>query len=144
MRVNISTVLLLEDMGANYQVVTELNVTAMPGRDRCLSESPTDGQCCVARNLAAENQFEVNSSYLYGVVDLPVGPNMRQTSVVNNDHPGYLFSMADYAQMGDSALRNSGNPTDQILKMFQFIIGESRFLFAHLLINQFGLHLFFR
>ena len=78
---NISTVLLLEDTGAtNYQVVVELNLTAMPGRDSCLPGSPTDGQCCVTQNLAAESQFEVNSSYLYGVLDLPDGPNMIDTS----------------------------------------------------------------
>ena len=69
---NISTVLLLEDMGANYQVVVELNVEAEPGRDSCLPGSPTDEQCCVTRNLGAESQFGVNSIYLYGVVDLPV------------------------------------------------------------------------
>ena len=77
--VRIATVLLLEDMGANYQVVVELNVMAEPGTDSCLPGSPTDGQCCVTRNLGAESQFGVNSSYLYGVVDLPDGPNMIQT-----------------------------------------------------------------
>ena len=55
--VRIATVLLLEDMGANYQVVAELNVEVMPGEDSCLSASPTDGQCCVTRNLAAESQL---------------------------------------------------------------------------------------
>ena len=131
-RVNISTVLLLEDTGAtNYQVVVELNVEAEPGRDSCLpAGSPTDGQCCITRNLAAESQFEVNSRYLYGVVDLPVGPNMIQIHE-SVGHPGYLLNRAEYTQNGDTALRKSGNPTRQPLRMFQFIIGESRFSFAH-------------
>ena len=72
----IATVLLLEDMGANYQVVVELNVEDEPGRDSCLPGSPIDRQCCVTRNLGAESQFGVNSSHLYGVVDLPDDPNM--------------------------------------------------------------------
>ena len=135
---NIATVLLLEDMGANYQVVAELNVEAEPGRDRCLSGSPTDGQCCVTQNLAAESQFEVNSSYLYGVVDLPGGPNMVQTDI-SVGRSGYVFSRAEYTQSGGT-LRKSGNPTSQPLKMFQFIIGEFRFHLlrfsvAHLRIN---------
>ena len=120
---NISTVLLLEDMGANYQVVVELNVTSEPGRDGCLSGSP-GGQCCVTRSLAAESQFGVNSSYLYAVVDLPGGPNMRQTHL-SVGRLGYEFSRAYYTQSGGT-LRKSGNPRNQPLKMFQFIIGESR------------------
>ena len=135
----IATVLLLEDMGANYQVVVELNVEAEPGRDSCLSGSPTGGQCCVTQNLSAERQFGVNSSYLYGVVDLPDGPNMRQTH--DSVRLGYQFTEAEYRRDGDTALRNSGNPILQPLKMFQFIIGESRFVFVDLLIN---LLLFFR
>ena len=135
--VSIATVLLLEDMGANYQVVVELNVEVMPGRDRCLSGS-SGGQCCVTRNLAAESQFEVNSSYLYGVVDLPDGPNMIQTHV-SVGRPGYFVTTDVYTQSGGT-LRKSGNPTSQPLKMFQFIIGEFRFhllrfLIAHLRIN---------
>ena len=132
----IATVLLLEDMGANYQVVVELNVEAEPGRDRCLSGSPTDGQCCVTQNLAAESQFGVNSSHLYGVIDLSDGPNMIQTHVPGVVRPGYQFASSVYTQNRDDALRNSGNPTDQALRMFQFIIGESKFVFVHLLINQ--------
>ena len=128
---NISTVLLLEDVGANYQVVVELNVEAEPGRDSCLPGSPKDGQCCVTQNLGAESQFGVNSSYLYGVVDLPGGPNMRQTHV-SVGHPGYLLNRAEYTQNGDTALRKSGNPMSQPLRMFQFIVGEFRFSFAHL------------
>ena len=122
---NISTVLLLEDMGDNYQVVAELNVMAEPGRDSCLSGSPTGGQCCVTQNLAAENWFGVNSSYHYGVVDLPGGPNMVQTDV-SVGRSGYVFSRAVYTQNGDT-LRKSGNPTNQPLRMFQFIIGELSF-----------------
>ena len=129
---NISTVLLLEDTGAtNYQVVVELNVTAEPGRDSCLPGSPTGGQCCVTQNLGAESQFGVNSSYLYGVVDLPVGPNMRQIHE-SVGHSGYLLNRAEYTQNGDTALRKSGNSMSQPLRMFQFIVGEFRFSFAHL------------
>ena len=129
----ISTVLLLEDMGAtNYQVVVELNVTAEPGRDSCLPGSPTGGQCCVTRNLSAESQFGVNSRYLYGVVDLPGGPNMIQAHL-SVSRPGYQFTTAEYTQIGDTALRKSGSPTNQPLKMFQFIIGEFRFLLNQLI-----------
>ena len=132
-RVNIATVLLLEDMGANYQVVGELNVEVIPGRDRCLSGSPTDGQCCVTRNLSSEKQFGVNSTYLYGVVDLPGGPNMRQTHL-SVGRPGYLLTTAVYTQSGGT-LRKSGNPTNQPLKMFQFIVGKLT-LILHLVITN--------
>ena len=121
---NIATVLLLEDTGANYQVVVKLNVEAVPGEDSCLPGSP-DGQCHVTRNLAAENQFGVNSSYLYGVVDLPGGPNMIWTHV-SVGHPGYQFASAVYRQSGGT-LRKSGNPRNQPLRMFQFIIGRYRY-----------------
>ena len=63
---NISTVLLLEDMGTEYTIVRRFTVEAIPGGD-----CPSGGQCCVSRNLSAENQFEANSSYHDGVVDLP-------------------------------------------------------------------------
>ena len=129
----IATVLLLEDMGADYQVVVELNVMAEPGRDCCLPGNPTDGQCCVTRNLTGENQFEVNSSYHYGVVDLPGGPNMIQTHV-SVGRPGYLLTTAEYTQSGGT-LRKTGNSTDQPLKMFQFIISKLGFSFVDL-INQ--------
>jgi len=124
-RVNISTVLLLEDMGVDYTIVRRFTVEAIPGRD-----GPSDGLCCVSRNLSAENQFGVNSSYHYGVVDLPDGPNMRQTNVGNIGHLGYVFTRALYTQSGDT-LRKSCNPTNQSLKIFQFIIGELRFSFVH-------------
>ena len=130
----IANVLMLEDMGADYQVVVELNVMAEPGRDCCLPGNPTDGQCCVTRNLTGENQFEVNSSYHYGVVDLPGGPNMIQTHV-SVGRPGYLLTTAEYTQSGGT-LRKTGNSTDQPLKMFQFIISKLGFTFAHLLMNQ--------
>ena len=74
----IATVLVLEDMGANYQVVVELNVEVMPGEDSCLSASPTDGQCRVTRNLAAESQLLKIPACM---VDLPGGPDMIQTHV---------------------------------------------------------------
>ena len=123
-RVNISTVLLLEDMGTDYTIVRRFTVEAIPGRD-----CPSGRQCCVSRNLSAENQFGANSSYHYGVVDLPGGPNMRQTHI-NVGRPDYLLTTAVSTQSGDT-LRKSGNPTLQPLKIFQFIIGELRFLFAH-------------
>ena len=64
---------------------------AIPGGD-CLS----GGQCCVSRNLSAVNQFGVNSSYHYGVVDLPdvLSPNMIQTNVASVGRSGYLFNTA--------------------------------------------------
>ena len=129
-RVDISTVLLLEDMGTDYTIVRRFTVEAIPGGD-CRS----GGQCCVSRNLSAVNQFGVNSSYHYGVVDLPDGPNMRQTH--SSVSRSYLFNIATFNSLvnGDT-LRKSGNPTFQPLKMFQFIIGELRFSFAHLLMNQ--------
>ena len=137
---NIATVLLLEDMGANYHTVRSFTVEAIVGGDSCLPGSP-DGQCRVTRNLTAESQFEVNSRYLYGVVDLPGGPNMRQTHV-SVGHPGYVLNRAEYTQNGDTALRKNSNLMIQPLRMFQFIIGEYRFTFVHLLMNQ--LHFYFR
>ena len=122
---NISTVLLLERMGANYHTVRSFTVEVIVGGDSCLPGSSADGQCCVTRNLAAESQFGVNSSYLYGVVDLPVRPNMIQTHVPSVVVPGYQFTIAEYTQNGGT-LRRDGNLTDQRLKMFQFIIGEFR------------------
>ena len=54
----------------------------------CLSGRLVDKQCCVTRNL--ESQFGVNSTYLYGVVDLPGGSNMIETHLSG----GCLFSTA--------------------------------------------------
>ena len=138
-RVNISTVLLLEDMGTDYTIVRRFNVTAILGRD-CLS----GGQCCVSRNLSAENQFGANSSYHYGVVDLPDGPNMIQIHE-SVGRLGYVLNAAGLSTQSGDTLSKSGNPRDQPLKIFQFIIGELRFSFAHLLMNQMMcVHLFFR
>ena len=122
-RVNISTVLLLEDMGTDYTIVRRFTVEAIPGRD-CLS----GGLCCVSRNLSAENQFGANSSYHYGVVDLLDGPNMRQTNVGIVGRSGYQLNRAGLSTQSGDTLRRSGNPTLQPLKMFQFIIGELRFV----------------
>ena len=133
--VRVATVLLLEDVGVTYRTVRNFTVKSIPGEDNCLSEGTADGQCCVCQNLSAENQFEVNSSYLYGVVDLPGGPNMRQTNV-HDGRRGYEFTEAAYTQRGDTVLTNSGNPKNQPLRIFQFIIGELRFTFAHVLINR--------
>ena len=127
----IATVLLLEDNRTNYQVVVEFNVEVMLGRDCCLPGSPTGGQCCVTQNLSVENQFEVNSSYLYGVVDLPGGPNMIQTHD-SVGRLGYQFTTSIYIQSGDTALRKNDNSTLQPLRMFQFIVGEYRFTFVDL------------
>ena len=138
-RVNISTVLLLEDMGTDYTIVRRFTVEAIPGRD-CLS----GGLCCGSRNLSAENQFGVNSSYHYGVVDLPGGPNTNQIHL-SVGRPGYLLNAAGLSTQSGDTLSKSGNPTLQPLKTFQFIIGELRFSFAHLLMNQMMcVHLFFR
>ena len=126
-RVNISTVLLLENMGTDYTIVRRFNVTAIPDEDSCLPGKLVD-ECCVSRNLSTENQFEVNSSYLYGVVDLADGPNMRQTHE-SVGRPGYIINIDVYTQSGDT-LRKRGNPTRQPLMMFQFIIGELRVSFA--------------
>ena len=134
-RVNISTVLLLEDMGAKCRTVKSFTVEVIPGRENCLSGSQSNGQCCVTRNLGAESQFGVNSSYLYGVVDLPGGPNMVLTHV-SVGRPGYPFNAAEYTDSGDTALRKSGDPTNQPLTMFQFIIGMPRFAFVNLLMDQ--------
>ena len=124
--VRVATVLLLEDVGVNYYTVRNFTVKSIPGEDNCLSEGIAGVQCCVSRNLSAENQFGVNSSYLYGVVDLPGGPNMRQTHP-DDGHCGYQFDGAAYTRDGDTALSTSGNPTNQPLRIFQFIIGELRF-----------------
>ena len=105
-------------------------MVAIPGRD-CLS----GGQFCVSQNLSAGNQFEANSSYHYGVVDLPGGPNMIQTHQ-SVGHPGYLLNVAGLSTQSGDTLVKSGNATNQPLKIFQFIIGELRFTFVHLLMNQ--------
>ena len=120
---DISTVLLLEDMGTDYTIVRTFTVEAIPGRD-----CPSGGQCCVSRNLSAENQFGANSSYHYGVVDLPDGPNMRQTNVGIVGRSGYELNRAGLSTQSGDTLRTSGNPTLQPLRMFQFIIGELRFV----------------
>ena len=58
--------------------------------------------------------------------------------------PGYVFNTAGLSTQSGDTLRRSGNPTLQPLKMFQFIIGELRFTFAHLLMNQLMPSLFFQ
>ena len=119
---NIATVLLLEDIGANYQVVVELNVTAEPGEDSCLSGSSTDGQCCVIQNLTVGCQFGVNSSYLYGVAilsELSDGLFMIQTHDIIR--VGYPFS---YINRPSTLMKRSGPLINQQVKMFQFIVGK--------------------
>ena len=135
-RVNISTVLLLEDRRDNYQVVGEFNVEAEPGEDSCLPGSPTDGQCCVTRNLSAENQFEVNSSYLYGVVDLPGGPNMIQTHSTVSGRPGYQRVRSAYNPSSVMLMKQGWDQlTNQSVKIFQFVVGK-------LILKAFTNHLF--
>ena len=122
---NIAVVLLLEDMGANYQVVAELNVTAEPGEDSCLSGSSTGGQCCVTRNLTVGCQFGVNSNYLYGVVilsELSDGPFMIQTHATIRI--GYVFDSSSYINRPGTLMKRLVQQTNQQVKMFQFIIGE--------------------
>ena len=126
----IATVLLLERMEADYHTIGSFIVEVIPGEDNCLSGSQSNGDCCVTRNVSAESQFGVNSSYLYGV-----GPNMVQTHV-SVGRPGYQFNTDVYTRDGDTALRNSGNPMSQPLRMFQFIIGKYRLASVYLLINQ--------
>ena len=156
----IATVLLLEDMGANYQIVAELNVEAEPGRDSCLSGSPADGQCCVTGNWSAKNQFGVivNSSHLYGVVDPRGGPNMIQTHAGVADRLGYQFVQSLYNPASGMLVKQSlGQENEWPVKIFQFIIGrliskETLFLFQtiallmqllpqHLLMPHFPLRL---
>ena len=131
----IATVLLLEDMGANYRIVTSFTVEAIPGEDSCLSGRPADGQCCVTRNLSAECQFMINSSYLYGLViptELSDGPNMIQTQ--GSIGRGYQFPSDRYVNRPgehtlvkfDLGFGSTAPPTPQQVKMFQFIIGKFR------------------
>ena len=117
------TALLLKDMGSYYCIIEEFPVEA--GEDSCLPGSP-DGQCCVTRRLSAESQFEVNSSYLYGVTS---SPNIIQTNF-EFASDGYTYTSHEYEilQMDDMLEKhNSREPTSQPVKMFQFIIGKFRF-----------------
>ena len=54
---------------------------------------------------------------------------MIQTHVSHVGRPGYSLTTADYTQSGDT-LRKRGNITLQPLRMFQFILGESKLTFA--------------
>ena len=126
----IATVLLLEDVGADYHIVVELNVEAEPGRDSCLSGSP-DGQCCVTQ-IQAQDPV-INASHLYGLVipeqaSLPDGPNMIQTHNATAGR-GYQFNSGQYRPM-NGMLRKTDLGTVGVLpvKMFQFIIGEFKLM----------------
>ena len=130
-RVTIATVLLLEDMGENYRVVRNFTVEAIPGKDSCLPGRPaTERQCCVTRNLAAEDQFGVNSSYLYGLLiperaNLLDGPDMIQTH--SSVGYGYQFNSIQYREpvvKRDLGIDPRADPTAQQVKVFQFIIGK--------------------
>ena len=128
----IATVLLLEDMGANYHIVVELNVTAEPGRDSCLSGSP-DGQCC-ATQIQAQDTV-INASHLYGLVipeqaSLPDGPNMIQTHGAIGR--GYQFVSTQYRPMNGMLQKRELGPVGALpVKMFQFIIGEFKLIREH-------------
>ena len=127
-----ATVLLLEDMGDNYRIFGELNVTAELGRDSCLSGSP-DGQCCVTQIQAQDTV--INTSHLYGLVipeqaSLPDGPNMIQTHGAIGR--GYQFISTQYRPMnGMLQKRDLGSVGALPVKMFQFIIGEFKLIREH-------------
>ena len=129
----IATVLLLEDMGVNYQVVAELNVMAEPGEDSCLSGSP-DGQCCVTQIQAQDTV--INASHLYGLVipeqaSLPDGPNMIQTHNATAGR-GYQFNPGQYRPVNGMLQKRELGPVGALpVKMFQFIIGEFKLIREH-------------
>ena len=128
-RVTIATVLLLEDMGENYHIVRSFTVEAIPGEDSCLPGRSGDRQCCVLRNLTAEDQFGVNPSYLYGLVipertNLLDGPDVIQTH--SSIGYGYRFNSIQYREplvKHDLGIASMADPTAQQVKLFQFIIG---------------------
>ena len=103
---------------------------AIPGEDICLPGRPADRQCCVLRNLAAEDQFGVNPSYLYGLVipeqtNLSDGPDMIQTH--SSIGYGYQFNSIQYRETlvkHDLGIASTADPTAQQVKVLQFIIGE--------------------
>ena len=103
---------------------------AIPGEDSCLPGRSGDRQCCVLRNLAVEDQFGVNPSYLYGLVipertNLLDGPDMIQTH--SSIGYGYRFNSIQYREplvKHDLGIASTADPTAQQVKVFQFIIGE--------------------
>ena len=104
---------------------------AIPGEDSCLpGRSATERQCCVSRNLAADDQFGVNSSYLYGLLiperaNLLDGPDMIQTH--SSVGYGYQFNSIQYREpvvKHDLGIDPRADPTAQQVKVFQFIIGK--------------------
>ena len=120
----VATVLLLEDMGANYRIVEQFTVEGLPD-DSCLPGrySSQIGGCCVIRNLTTRDLI---SGYLYGVVDLSEGgPDMIQTHGSNGR--GYLVQLSQYTPVnGMLQKRNLGAMGALQVKMFQFIIGKLR------------------
>ena len=86
---NISTVLLLEDMGASYRIVEQFTVEGLPD-DSCLPGMYAQiGGCCVIRNQTTQDLIP---GYQYGVVALSEGgPDMIQTHGVNGR--GHLLSI---------------------------------------------------
>ena len=123
----VATVLLLEDMGANYRIVEQFTVESLPD-DSCLPGryNLQIGGCCVIRNLTARDLIP---GYLYGVVDLSDGgPNMIQTFASNGR--GHLLSLSQFRPMnGMLQERDLGSVGAQRVNMFQFIIGKFRINF---------------
>ena len=61
----VATVLLLEDMGANYRIVEQFTVEGLPD-DSCLPGMYAQiGGCCVIQNLTTQDLIP---GYLYGAV----------------------------------------------------------------------------
>ena len=122
----VATVLLLEDMEANYRIVDQFTVEGLPD-DRCLPGMYAQvGDCCVIRNLTTQDLIP---GYLYGVVDLSEGgPDMIQTFGSNGR--GHLSQLSQYRPVnGMLQKRDFGGVGAQQVKMFQFIIGKFRINF---------------
>ena len=123
----VATVLLLEDMGANYHIVDQFTVEGLSD-DNCLPGrySLQIGGCCVIRNLTTQDLIP---GYLYGVVDLSEGgPDMIQTFGSNGR--GHLLQLSQYRPVnGMLQKRDFGGVVAQMVKMFQFIIGKFRMNF---------------
>ena len=123
---DIATVWLLKEEENSYYIVKNFTVEASTSEGSCLSSN----KCCVSQNLTAESQFEVNSSYLYGLEILrrpSDGLSMLQTH--NSVGCGAHFNSDEYnPRNGMLGKRTVGN---QALKIFQFIIGKFGFAFVH-------------
>ena len=124
-----ATVLLLEDMGASYRIVEQFTVESLPDDSCLLGMYAQIGGCCVIRNQTTRDLIP---GYLYGVVDLSEGgPDMMQTFGSNGR--GHLFSESQYRPVNGMLQKRElgavGAPTNQQVKIFQFIIGKFRINF---------------